>query len=383
MKGGQAPRSTGLIAVLLATAVAFVGTSTVLAARLIANGGHLRPQARAASRPSGEAGPSPLKVNGFVPEPGSTDVPADSALIVTLSSPLAPDSPMPEISPPMLGTWAQVSPSSLVFTPSGSWVPGTALTMTVPGGTQGIKSTDGRRLAKTVTARFSIALGSELRLEEILATLGYLPLSFTPADPAPVIPREEAEPLLGTFAWRWQSLPAQLTSLWTQGEPNLVTAGAVRTFEDQSGLATDGIAGPEVWTRLLQALAAAKTDPAPYDYVLVTTALPEHLQVWSEGKIVFSSAVNTGIAASPTPRGTWPVYLRFRSTTMQGTNPDGSHYNDPGVPWVSYFHGGDALHGFIRGGYGFPQSLGCVELPYAAAASVWPLTPIGTLVTVT
>jgi peptidoglycan hydrolase-like protein with peptidoglycan-binding domain len=290
---------------------------------------------------------------------------------------------MPEISPPMLGTWAQVSPSSLVFTPSGSWVPGTALTMTVPGGTQGIKSTDGRRLAKTVTARFSIALGSELRLEEILATLGYLPLSFTPADPAPVIPREEAEPLLGTFAWRWQSLPAQLTSLWTQGEPNLVTAGAVRTFEDQSGLATDGIAGPEVWTRLLQALAAAKTDPAPYDYVLVTTALPEHLQVWSEGKIVFSSAVNTGIAASPTPRGTWPVYLRFRSTTMQGTNPDGSHYNDPGVPWVSYFHGGDALHGFIRGGYGFPQSLGCVELPYAAAASVWPLTPIGTLVTVT
>ena len=37
---------------------------------------------------------------------------------------------------------------------------------------------------------------------------------------------------------------------------------------------------------------------------------------------------------------------------MAGTNPDGSHYDDPGVPWVSYFHGGDALHGFIRASYG-------------------------------
>ena len=34
---------------------------------------------------------------------------------------------------------------------------------------------------------------------------------------------------------------------------------------------------------------------------------------------------------------------------MSGTNPDGSHYTDPGIPCVSYFNGGDALHGFIRG----------------------------------
>ena len=37
---------------------------------------------------------------------------------------------------------------------------------------------------------------------------------------------------------------------------------------------------------------------------------------------------------------------------MSGTNPDGSHYSDPGVPWVSYFNGGDALHGFLRASYG-------------------------------
>jgi len=67
---------------------------------------------------------------------------------------------------------------------------------------------------------------------------------------------------------------------------------------------------------------------------------------------------------------------------MQGTNPDGSTYDDPNVPWASYFNGGDALHGFVRATYGSPQSNGCVEMPVATAAQVWPLTPIGTLVTV-
>jgi lipoprotein-anchoring transpeptidase ErfK/SrfK len=67
---------------------------------------------------------------------------------------------------------------------------------------------------------------------------------------------------------------------------------------------------------------------------------------------------------------------------MSGTNPDGSHYVDPGIKWVSYFNGGDALHGYVRASYGFPQSDGCVEMPIANAAQVFPLTPLGTLVTV-
>jgi lipoprotein-anchoring transpeptidase ErfK/SrfK len=92
--------------------------------------------------------------------------------------------------------------------------------------------------------------------------------------------------------------------------------------------------------------------------------------------------VNTGIPAAPTENGTYPVYVRYVTTTMSGTNPDGSSYSDPGIPWVSYFHGGDALHGFLRSSYGSPQSLGCVEMPFTDAQSLWPHTPIGTLVTV-
>ena len=68
--------------------------------------------------------------------------------------------------------------------------------------------------------------------------------------------------------------------------------------------------------------------------------------------------------------------------TMRGANPDGSHYVDPGILWISYFNGGEAIHGFDRPTYGFPQSVGCVEAPNATAEKIWPYTPIGTLVTV-
>jgi hypothetical protein len=67
---------------------------------------------------------------------------------------------------------------------------------------------------------------------------------------------------------------------------------------------------------------------------------------------------------------------------MSGTNPDGTHYDDRDVPDVAYFHDGQAIHGFVRASYGFPQSLGCVELPLAAAAVVFNYDQIGTLVTV-
>ncbi len=92
--------------------------------------------------------------------------------------------------------------------------------------------------------------------------------------------------------------------------------------------------------------------------------------------------VNTGAPGADTVDGSYAVFEHVRYSDMKGTNPDGSTYNDPNVPYASYFNGGDALHGFIRASYGSPQSNGCVEMSYADAALVWPLTPIGTLVTV-
>jgi len=124
-------------------------------------------------------------------------------------------------------------------------------------------------------------------------------------------------------------------------------------------------------------------DTSPWDWVLVTQApQTEHQTLYSNGVLIETNPVNTGIPASPTQDGTFPVYEHLTSTTMSGTNPTGSHYTYPGILWVSYFNGGDALHEFPRTTYGYPQSLGCVESPMTAAATVFPYTPIGTLVTV-
>ena len=133
---------------------------------------------------------------------------------------------------------------------------------------------------------------------------------------------------------------------------------------------------------LLGDAIAGKRLHESYSYVYVHREVPETMTLWSAGRTVVSSPANTGISGAETELGTFPVFEHLPETTMSGTNPDGSHYEDPGIKWVSYFNGGDALHNFDRASFGSPQSLGCVELPLAASAEIFPYTPIGTLVTV-
>ena len=75
------------------------------------------------------------------------------------------------------------------------------------------------------------------------------------------------------------------------------------------------------------------------------------------------------------------MYLRYYFQIMKGKNPDGSKYADP-VYYVSYFRSGEAVHFFSRGSYGWPQSLGCVELPFSDAKQAYPYLTYGSLVTV-
>jgi lipoprotein-anchoring transpeptidase ErfK/SrfK len=301
---------------------------------------------------------------------------------VDFSTPLDPQSPLPTISPAIPGSWSALSPSELQFVSDGPLVPSSQETITVPGGDAGVLSAQGQHLASNVTIPFTVAAGSFLRLQQLLAQLGYLPVSFTPAT-QPSSPQQEADPQQGTFSWRWANQPASLTSLWTLGTNNVITKGAVMSFEDQHGLTPDGIAGPQVWLAILEAAEAGAVNTQPYGYVYVRKSpAPESVTVYQNGTVAYQTLANTGVAGAPTADGTFPVFVRYKVTTMRGTNPDGSKYVDPGIPWVSYFNGGDALHGFVRGSYGSPQSDGCVEMPPANAAVVWPMTPIGTLVTV-
>jgi lipoprotein-anchoring transpeptidase ErfK/SrfK len=313
--------------------------------------------------------------------PTGANVDSGAIISVQFSTDLAPHSPMPTLSPPVPGQWAVLSPTLVQYEATAPLVPGAQETITVPDGTNGVVGSRGQHLSAPFTTSFTVAPGSTLRLQQMLAELGYLPLNFTAAAPL-TSPTQEGDPQVGTFTWRWTNQPASLTSLWTAGSYNVITKGAVMNFESQHNLKTDGLAGPEVWGDLLTAVEAGQGNALPYGYVYVSQNRPESATVYQNGVVAYTTVANTGVAGAATGVGTFPVYARYTVTTMSGTNPDGSKYVDPGIRWVSYFNGGDALHGFPRASYGFPQSDGCVEMPIANAAVVFPLTPLGTLVTV-
>lgn len=323
--------------------------------------------------------PPPLHMTGSTPATGVETVPSDTTVSVEFNAPPSP-AVDPTISPAVTGSW-EPSGDSLVFTPSAPFVPYTTYTVSIPGGPQGVVGTDGVHLARDESVTFTVAAGSRTRLQQLLALLGYLPVSYSEPSPPPP-PQELAMPQPGTFAWRWPSLPAQLTSLWVAGSASPLTKGAVMQFETQNGLSVDGLAGPKVWATLLADVAAGKGDTQPYTYVLVTKALPQHLTAWINGALQFSLPVNTGVPGATTTDGTYQVFEHVTASDMKGVNVTGTAYTDPTVPWASYFNGGDALHGYPRATYGWPQSNGCVEMPITTAGKLWPYTPIGTVVTV-
>ena len=315
-----------------------------------------------------------LRVVSLSPAPGGQDANGAEPIRVTLAAAPAPGGPLPQVSPAISGSW-QRDGAALIFTPKTGFGPHTHVTVTVPHGTG------------TWTASYTTGTYSTLRMQQLLAELGYLPLSWAADLGGTVTPGDTAaqlsaayQPPAGAFSWH-SGYPATLESFWRPGTANLITNGAVMAFQSQHGMQPDGTASPAVWAALLRAAAAQQMNPSGYTYAVASKVLPETLTIWHNGQRVFSSLANTGISVAPTADGTYPVYIRYYFQVMQGTNPDGSHYSDP-VYYVAYFHGGDAVHYFPRGSYGSPQSLGCVELPYGEAAKAWPYLTYGSLVTV-
>ena len=248
------------------------------------------------------------------------------------------------------------------FGDAGFYGSGTGAPLTAP--VVGMASRPGGYwIAYGATAPLNTVLGQE----EVLAELGYSPLSWSPAG----------------FQWRWAP-PATLQALWSPGQNGVIAQGAIMSFESVAGLSTDGA----ISTGEINALQAAANDstgpdanPNGFSYAVANESSPESLTIWHNGVVVETTPANTGGAGTPTAKGSFPVYLRLRNQVMRGTNPDGSTYADP-VQFVAYFNGGDALHYMPRTSYGDPQSLGCVELPLTAASIVWPYMNLGSIVTV-
>ena len=197
------------------------------------------PSASGAASTHGPAAVRTLSVVSTVPANGASGVPSDQAVTVTFSTPLEGPTGMPMFSPPVAGIWRMVGRSTLSFLASAPFLPTATESLVIPPGTAGPEAANGGRLTAPATLTFSVVQASTERLQQLLAQLNYLPLSFTPSA-SPGSPVESVSALAGSFAWRWPDLPPEFTSLWTEGSENVITKAAVMSFEDQHGLTVDG-----------------------------------------------------------------------------------------------------------------------------------------------
>jgi lipoprotein-anchoring transpeptidase ErfK/SrfK len=287
----------------------------------------------------------------------------------------------PTLTPATSGTWTDVG-SYEFFRPRSTLEPCASYTMTVPAGTA-VEHHRPLGLARTIA--FTVACPGITAVQEALARLNYLPYTlhgFVGASETGRMTRAQA-------ATRAFELPNGKLRQNVSDAPPLTlgtidptTTGAMQVFEGDHGLPLSTVPTQQMWVELIADETLAKRNPKPYTWVTVSKTIPETLQVHEDGKIALSSPTNTGVPGADTAPGIFPIYIRYVATTMIGTNVDGSHYNDPGVPWVNYFNGGDAVHGYIRPSYGTPQSNGCVELPIATAEKVYNMLALGDLVIV-
>ena len=156
----------------------------------------------------------------------------------------------PTLDPPTPGTWVQTAPNQLTFKPSGA---GYALGQHVVAHAARPAPTSSRPAARRrfESLTWAVPVGSTLRLQQLLAELGYLPLTWAPGERGGCLrtPLEQKQAALnappGTFDWRYSDTPAELQSLWKPGGWTRMTQAAVMAFQHDHGLAGRRDPGPD------------------------------------------------------------------------------------------------------------------------------------------
>ena len=239
-----------------------------------------------------------------------------------------------------------------------------------------------KRVGKTLKRHLKAACLSTLAAQQALARLHYLP--FTAGD--------EVLSSLSPNRVAWLAYRAKHVKLVARtpdaphlerGRIDAVTRGALNaSFQLRHDLTPSGAIDDMTWARS-EGRDPSRAEPAPVHVDHGVRGLARDAEGPPRRRVVLTTAANTGVPGADTPQGVFPIFTHVAASDMKGTNPDGTKYDDPGVPWVSYFNGGDAVHGFPRGSYGSPQSNGCVELPIDTAERVFGMVDIGDLVIVT
>jgi len=314
--------------------------------------------------------------------PASTIANGAAPLTITLSAPVYATSPAPMLSPRVAGHW-RIAGDSEVFTPASTLEPCSDYALTVWAGTT---STAHAPLGHRQTIRLQVACPPLAGLQQALARLGYLGARFDPTYNVHIPAGRETRAQAAAYAFhpprgRLAPYPSDAPPV-RMGQLEAVTRGALEVYQADNRLPVTGVPDRATWASVLYAESTSRRDPVSYTWVTVSESTPERLYLHRGDRVAYTTLVNTGVAGAETQTGIFPIYARYVSTTMAGEDPDGTKYDVPDVPWVNYFNGGDAVHGYPRASYGFPQSNGCVELPIESARIVYGMLQIGDIVEV-
>ena len=75
------------------------------------------------------------------------------------------------------------------------------------------------------------------------------------------------------------------------------------------------------------------------------------------------------------------MYSLYAARSLMCLRREGPSHQRSGIQWISYFHGGDALHSFNRASFDTSQSPG-VRRVASCDGGEEALHPVGTLVTI-
>ena len=294
---------------------------------------------------------------------------------------------MPSITPATAGSWQKLSSHRIRFMPTGyGYGLDAKVQIALPsgvrlaGGQSGTATSGTWNVPERLDAARPAAAGAGSATCRCTSlTPARAPGRRSPTRRTPPSTRPRARSTGATRTRR-----SQLKEQWQPGGDGVITKGAIMMFESDHDMTADGVLGPAVWKALITAARHGQKSNFGYTFVMVHEAdADETTTLWHNGKMIIVTPANTGTAAAGgTALGTYPVFEHLRVDDDVGHQPGRLDVLDPGILWVSYFNGGDALHYYDRGSYGFPQSDGCVEMPLSAAATIWPYTPIGALVDV-
>jgi LysM repeat protein len=179
---------------------------------------------------------------------------------------------------------------------------------------------------------------------------------------------------LATIAGRFGTTVAAMMRANSIYNPNFIYSGQRLNVPGYSSLPAPQSSGAPA-----NPPAPGNTAPAPTNGKWIDVNISTQTITAYQGNTpVKSVLVSTGVAWHPTPVGHYKIYMKVQSQAMSGGVGAEAYYL-PGVPWVMYFAGANAIHGtYWHHNFGHPMSHGCVNLTIDDAHWFYDWAEIGT-----